>query len=84
MAESSAYKEGVKLYKEATKLSNPSVLSFRFSAEWERATPLFEKAAQLFRVGRRVGGCRLFGAKRSCAARLSCLGTWTWRRAQML
>ena len=46
-----AAKEATKMYKEANKLVNPSVLSFRFTAEWERATPLFEKASQLFRVG---------------------------------
>lgn len=42
-------RQASKLYKEATSLSNPSLLSFRFAAEWERATPLYEKAAQLFR-----------------------------------
>ena len=39
------------LLKEATKLSNPSFLGMRLKGDWPQATPLFERAALLFRVG---------------------------------
>jgi hypothetical protein len=44
-------REAEKLCKEATKLTTPSLLSFRLKGEWEQATPLWERAAMLFRVG---------------------------------
>jgi hypothetical protein len=42
--------EAEKLYKEAVKLTTPSLLSMRMRGEWERATPLFERAAMLFKA----------------------------------
>lgn len=45
-------REAEKLCKEATKLTTPSLLSFRLKGEWEQATPLLERAAMLFRVRR--------------------------------
>lgn len=45
-------KEAEKLCKEATKLTTPSLLSFRLKGEWEQATPLWERAAMLYRVSR--------------------------------
>lgn len=42
--------EAEKLYKEAVKLTTPSLLSLRMRGEWERATPLLERAAMLFKV----------------------------------
>jgi hypothetical protein len=44
-------KEADKLYKEAVKLTTPSLLSFRMRGEWEQATPLLERAAMLYKVG---------------------------------
>jgi hypothetical protein len=41
-------KEAEKVFKEATKLSQST---FFKRAEWERATPMYEKAAKLFQVG---------------------------------
>jgi hypothetical protein len=35
----------------AEQLLKPAVLAFRMKADWETATPLYEKAAQAFRVG---------------------------------
>ncbi|EFN55347.1 hypothetical protein CHLNCDRAFT_134361 [Chlorella variabilis] len=43
------HKEAEKLYQEAVKLTTPSLLSFRMRGEWERATPLWERAAMLFK-----------------------------------
>ena len=43
-------REAEKLQKEATKMTTPSLLAFRLKAEWEQATPMFERAAMLFRV----------------------------------
>jgi hypothetical protein len=37
--------EGDKQMKAATKLCQPSLLAMRMTADWEAATPLFEKAA---------------------------------------
>ena len=42
--------EAEKLASKARKLSSPAVLSLRFTADWEKATPLFEKAAGLFKA----------------------------------
>ena len=42
--------EAEKLEAKARKLTSPAVLSLRWSADWEKATPLFEKAAGLFKV----------------------------------
>ncbi|KAI3428586.1 hypothetical protein D9Q98_007408 [Chlorella vulgaris] len=42
-------KEADKLYKEAVKLTTPSLLSFRMRGEWEQATPLLERAAMLYK-----------------------------------
>ncbi len=50
--------EADKLCKEATKLSAPSFLSFRLKGEWERATPLWERAAMLYRVSQGNRGQR--------------------------
>ena len=42
----------------AEKLLKPSMLAFRMKADWETATPLYEKAATAFRVGsRRMPTC---------------------------
>lgn len=43
-------REAEKLLKEATKLTTPSVLTLRLKPEWETATPLFERAAMLFKT----------------------------------
>lgn len=42
--------EAEKALKEATKLTTPGLL--RWSLDWEQATPLFERAGMLFKVGR--------------------------------
>ena len=42
--------EADKLLKEANKLRNPSFLGFRVKGDWTQATPLFERAALLYRV----------------------------------
>lgn len=42
--------EAEKLWKEAEKLTSPSLLSFRLKSDWEQAGPLYEKAAGFFRV----------------------------------
>jgi hypothetical protein len=47
---SSKRAEAQKLVKEANKLSNPSVLGFRLKGDWMSSTPLYERAALLFRV----------------------------------
>ena len=49
------HKEAEKLYQEAVKLTTPSLLSFRMRGEWERATPLWERAAMLFKVRQKWG-----------------------------
>lgn len=41
--------EAERLWKEATKLTTPGLL--RWSLDWEQATPMFERAGQLFRQG---------------------------------
>ena len=43
-------REAEKLWSEATKLTTPSLLSFRLKSEWEQATPLLERAGMLFKV----------------------------------
>jgi hypothetical protein len=52
-------REAEKLCKEATKLTTPSLLSFRLKGEWEQATPLWERAAMLFRVSEGSGAAGL-------------------------
>jgi len=42
--------EAQKLFREANKLSNPSFLGFRIKGDWITSTPLYERAALLFRV----------------------------------
>ena len=44
------HREAEKLYQEAVKLTTPSLLSLRMRGEWERATPLWERAAMMFKV----------------------------------
>ena len=39
-------------FDKAEKLCKPSMLSMRMKADWESATPLYEKAATSFRVRR--------------------------------
>lgn len=39
-----------KLMKQANKLAAPSLLAMRMRGEWEQATPLYEKAASIYRV----------------------------------
>ena len=39
-----------KLFKEASKLISPSVISFRLKADWETAAPLFERAATIYKA----------------------------------
>jgi hypothetical protein len=43
-------KEADKLLKKANKETVPSLLDFRFSADWEQAAPLYERAALIYRV----------------------------------
>lgn len=57
--------EAERLWKEATKLTTPGLL--RWSLDWEQATPMFERAGQLFRVG--AGSLWVLGAGRSHATR---------------
>jgi hypothetical protein len=42
--------EAQAILKEATKLSAPSFLGMRLKGDWTQATPMFERAALLFRV----------------------------------
>ena len=42
--------EADKLVKQANKLSSPALLTLRLKGDWEQATPLYEKAAGLYRV----------------------------------
>ena len=42
--------EAQAILKEATKLSAPSFLGMRLKGDWTQATPIFERAALLFRV----------------------------------
>lgn len=42
--------EAQSVLKEATKLSAPSFLGMRLKGDWSQATPMFERAALLFRV----------------------------------
>ncbi len=42
--------EAQSLVKEANKLANPSFLGMRLKGDWLGATPLYERAALLFRV----------------------------------
>jgi hypothetical protein len=42
--------EAQSIFKEATKLSAPSFLGMRLKGDWIQATPMFERAALLFRV----------------------------------
>lgn len=41
---------GDKQFKAAEKLSQGSLLALRFKADWEQATPLYEQAANNFKV----------------------------------
>lgn len=38
------------LMKEANGLCQPSIWAFRLGADWEQATPLFERAGHIFKV----------------------------------
>jgi len=42
--------EAQKLLRDANKLANPSFLGIRMKGDWINATPLYERAATLFRV----------------------------------
>lgn len=42
--------EADKLMKQADKHCNPSFFSMRLKGDWEQATPLYEKAAKLYKV----------------------------------
>jgi hypothetical protein len=42
--------EAQKLLKDANKLANPSFLGMKMKGDWGSATPLYERAAILFRV----------------------------------
>ena len=42
--------EGDKFWKSASKLTSASFLSFRLKSDWEQAGPLYEKAANAYRV----------------------------------
>jgi|688.fasta_scaffold1387547_1 hypothetical protein len=46
--------EAQSILKEATKLSAPSFLGMRLKGDWMQATPMFERAALLFRVSQVV------------------------------
>ena len=56
--------EGDKQMKAATKLCQPSLLAMRLAADWDAATPLFEKAALNFKVY--YSRCTGFRACRHC------------------
>lgn len=47
--------EADKLYKEANKLAAPSPWTLRLHSDWLGATPLFERAAMLYKVIRALG-----------------------------
>ena len=42
--------EADKLMKQADKHCNPSFFSMRIKGDWEQATPLYERAAKLYKV----------------------------------
>ena len=42
--------EAESIVKEATRLSAPSFLGMRLKGDWTQATPMFERAALLYRV----------------------------------
>jgi len=42
--------EAQSIYKEAMKLSAPSFIGMRLKGDWIQSTPMFERAALLFRV----------------------------------
>lgn len=42
--------EADKLVKQANKLSSPGLLAMRLRGDWEQATPLYEKAASMYKV----------------------------------
>jgi len=46
---STKLEEGDKLMAKAAKATTPSLLSFRFSPDWEAAAPFFGQAAQCYR-----------------------------------
>jgi hypothetical protein len=54
--------EAQSLVKEANKLANPSFLGMRMKGDWLGATPLYERAALLFRVRckKKQSGCHNF------------------------
>ncbi len=45
-----AINEADTCYADAIKAIQPSVWTLRFTADWTEATPLFERAARLFKV----------------------------------
>ena len=45
--------EADKLMKQADKHCNPSFFSMRIKGDWEQATPLYERAAKLYKVSTR-------------------------------
>lgn len=49
-AEMGTEKEADKMIKEAKGLCQPSVFNLRLKADWEQATPLYEKAALIYKV----------------------------------
>lgn len=42
---------GDKQIRAADKLTQPSILAMRLKADWDQATPLYEKAALNYKVG---------------------------------
>ena len=48
--------EADKLMKQADKHCNPSFFSMRIKGDWEQATPLYERAAKLYKVSSTFGG----------------------------
>lgn len=67
--------EGDKQMKAAAKLCQPSFLSFRLAADWDQATPLFERAALNFKV--RLGGNQdlALALRTSCCEMLGLYGS---------
>ncbi|KAK9835464.1 hypothetical protein WJX74_000594 [Apatococcus lobatus] len=47
-----------KLFKKASKLCTPSLLHLRLSFDWEQATPMFERAAAIYRTKKNLDKAR--------------------------
>lgn len=69
---------GDKQFKAAERLSQGSLLALRLKADWEQATPLYEQAAQNFKVHlqRRTFSCALLLCAASAIPRTQKLLAW--------